>query len=333
MLARRLVAIGGLVIILLAFALLLKSCADTARQNGLKDYNQQVNAIGRASGEDVTEALRQLSAADAVVIDQQQALAKLAADSAKQTNKARDLDVPGGLEAANVNLVTALGLRATALDRIGLRLPVAKGSTRAAAETATEHIAGQMSALLASDVLWQLRVTPFIKEAFEGESLGTQSVTPSVVLKDLGWLSAGTVANRIGGESPQEDTTAVVAPGTHGHGLEAVTANGTTLNAGSQPTTVAKGTSLAIVATVANQGENDEQKVKVTVTGISKATNKEVFSESKTLPTTKTGTSTPVTIPITPAPTGSVEITVQIAKVGGEANLGNNKQTYNVIFS
>ena len=331
---RRLLALGGFILLLLAFAVLLKSCVDSSRRNALKDYNAEVNEIARTSGENVNEALRQLMTAnDDSAVEQGSAIDTLAKDSAALTERARDLGAPGGLEAANQNLATALSLRAGALSRIADRLPIARGTARAAAATATEQIAGQMSALMASDVLWQLRVTPFIKDRFDEEDLGGDSIEPSVVLKDMSWLNAATVANRIGGESDTEDPAAEVAPGLHGHGIISVTANGTALNAGSQPTTVQRGSGLEFVVNVANQGENDESKVRVIVTGTKADGGSKVINESKTLPTTKQGTETPVRLVIASPPTGSVEITVEVKPVPGEKNTANNKSTYRVIFS
>lgn len=328
-------AIGLLVLVLLIFALVLKSCVDSSRKNGLRDYNQQVNELARSSGENVSEALRQMmTTTDESAVEQGGAIDTLARDSAQLTDRARDLSVPGGLESANHNLTTALSLRATALARIADRLPVARGTTRAAAETATQQIAGQMSAIMASDVLWQLRVTPYIEDRFKAEELSTDSIEPSVVLTDQSWLNTATVANRIGGESEEEDPAAEVAPGLHGHGIISVTANGTTLQPGTgAPTTVERGSGLEFVVNVANQGEHDESRVRVIVTGTKQAGGAKVINESRTLPTTKAGTETPVRVPVSSPPTGAVTVTVEVKSVPGEENTDNNKSTYRVLFS
>lgn len=315
-------------------ALILKSCVDSSRRNALKDYNQQLNELARSSEENVSEALRQLmTSGDDAAVQQGSAIDSLAKDSAKLTDRARDLDAPGSLSAANFNAATALSLRATALARIADRLPVARGTAKSAAATATEQIAGQMTSLMASDVLWQLRVTPFIKERFEDEELSTDSVQPSVVLKDGSWTTAATVANRIGGESEEQDPAAEVAPGLHGHGITSVTANGKTLTPGDQPTVVERASSLELVVNVANQGEHNESRVRVIVTGNAQAGGARVINESKTIPTTTAGSETPVRIPISEPPSGSVRITVEVKGVPGEENLDNNKQTFSVSFS
>lgn len=331
---RRLLALAGLLFVLLAMAVLLKSCVDSSRRNALKDYNQQLNELARSSEENVAEALRQLmSATDDNAVEQGSAIDTLAKDSATLTERARDLDAPGSLSAAHFNAATALSLRATALARIADRLPVARGTARAAAATATEQIAGQMTALMASDVLWQLRVTPFIKERFEDEDLSTNPVEPSIVLKDKAWTTTATVANRIGGESEQEDPAAEVAPGLHGHGITSVTANGKTLTPGDQPTTVERGSALEIVVNVANQGEHNESRVRVIVTATQQAGGARVINESKTIPTTTAGSETPVRIPISDPPSSAVKINVEVKGVPGEENLDNNKQSFNVLFT
>lgn len=333
---RRLVAIGGVVLVILAFGLLLKSCVDTQRRNGLKDYNDQVNRLGTESTSNVAQALDVLLNANGDdALAQAQNLNDLAADGDTFTVRARELSTPGGLEAATQNVATALSLRHGAVERIADEIGKARGTSATEQEAATQQIAGQMTALLASDVLWQARVTPFIKDKFKDDDLNSESITPSVVLKDAAWTNTATVANRIGGVAPDEagdDPSKEIAPGTHGHGLSAVTINGKALVAGGV-TNVANPSGTNVVVTIENQGENDEEDVTVAVSGTSQSTNKSVFNQTKKLASSLKGTKTPVTIPITKTVTGSVKVTVEVKKVGGEENVENNKGTYNVIFT
>jgi hypothetical protein len=331
-LARRAVAIGVIVIGLIIAALLLKGCVDSSRKNALQDYGQAVGDLGTESSSNVAQGLQLLQQPDdREALDQRNAIDKLASDSRTLADRARDLSTPGGLEGATQNLVTALSLRADALARIADRISTARGTSRAQAETATQQIAGQMQSLLASDVLWQLRVTPYIRDRAKELDTRDDGVEDSVVLTDLTWLNASSVANKIDGQSEQTDTTTAVAPGTHGHGIQSVTANGKALSTG--VTTVPNGTGLSFVVTIANQGENDETNVSVTISGTSKATGKQVFSETKKVPSSRKGTTSPVTIPITSAVSGAVTVTAEVKPVGGEVNKDNNKQTFQVIFS
>lgn len=326
-------AIGGIVLVLFVIALGLNGCVTSAKKNALTDYGQAVTDIGTESSSNVGQGLQLLSQPnEREALAQRNALDKLASDSRTLTQKARDLSTPGGLEGATQNLVTALSLRADALARIADRIATARGTSRAQSEAATEQIAGQMQALLASDVLWQLRVTPYILDRAKELDTRSDGVESSVVMTDLTWLNAASVANKIDGQSEQTDTQTTFTPGTHGHGIQSVTANGKALTPG-QPITVAAGSGLSFVVTVANQGENDETNVSVTIAGTSKATGKQVFSETRKIPSSRKGTTTPVTIPITSPVSSAVTVTAEVKPVGGEVNKDNNKQTFQVIFS
>ncbi len=327
---RRLVAIGVFIIVVLALGLILKGCVDTQRRNGLKDYNQTVNELGGQSISNVSQGLEIIANKDLDPLAQRNQLGELAADSDKLADQARDLSSPGGLDGATWYLSTALSLRATALDRISEVIGKARGTTKAEQEAATSQIAGQMSALLASDVLWQVRVTPFIKERFQEEDLNSESVASSTVVKDTAWINPGTVATLIGGLSQEEDTETPIAPGTHGHGIASVAINGKTLVAGAV-TQVPAGSSQSFTVTIENQGENDEQDVTVTVNGTKQGGGTKI-DETKKVPQSNKGTKTPVEIPLTKPVTGSYSITVEVRPVRGEKNTDNNKQKFDVIF-
>ena len=96
---------------------------------------------------------------------------------------------------------------------------------------------------------------------------------------------------------------------------------------------MSNGSGLSFVVTVANQGDNDESNVAVTVSGTSKATGKQVFSETKKILTSRKGTTSQVTVPITSAVTSAVTVTAEVKPVPCEINKTNNKQTFQVIFS
>jgi hypothetical protein len=329
---RRLVAIGAIVLGLAFAALILKGCVDGSRKNALQDYGRAVGDLGTESSSNVAQGLQLLQQPNArEAIAQRNALDKLATDSRTLTDRARAMDTPGGLEGATQNLVTALSLRADALSRIADRIATARGTSSAQAEIATQHIAGQMQALLASDVLWQLRVTPYIRDRAKALETRDDGVENSVVMTDLAWLNESSVADKIDGQSQKPDTSAAIAPGTHGHGIQSVTANSKTLL--DTVTTVPAGTGLSFVVTIANQGENDESNVSVTISGTSKVTGKQVFSETKKVPTSRKGTTTDVPISVTSAVSGAVTVSAEVKPVGGEVNKVNNKQTFQVIFS
>lgn len=327
---RRVVALVVVVIVLAAVALLLKSCVDTSRRNGLKDFNSQVNDIGSQSISNVSQGLEVIANKDLEPLAQRNQLSDLATDSSKLTDRARDLSSPGGLDGATYYLATALSLRATALDRISEVIGKARGTTKAEQEAATQQIAGQMEAMLASDVLWELRVTPFIKERFQAEDLNSESIATSKVLKDLAWVNPATVATRIGGFTTEPDTETPLAPGTHGHGITSVAVNGKALTAGSV-TTIPASASQSFTVTIENQGENDEQDVTVSVSGTKQGGGTKI-DETKKIPQSLKGSKTPVSIPLKTPVKGSYSVTVEVRPVRGEGSTDNNKATYSVIF-
>lgn len=335
--ARRGAAIGMFVLVLLAVAVLINSCVSSARVSALEDYNQEVVQLGQQSESNIAEAIQTLAqSADQDPLAQRQQLDQLAADSRELTERARDLDTPGGLDAATWNLATALSLRADALARIADRIATARGTSRAQAEEATKQIAGQMQAISASDLLWQLRVTPYVLDRFKDEDMNTEPVTPSIALKDDSWTNTATVATRIGGEAEDpRESDEPVAPGTHGHALQGVSANGAKLNPGAPTRIPSSGNAVTFEVTVANSSDNDAENVSVSVTAVSEATKKKVFDETKRLPTTKSGSTVPVRVPVN-KPSGDAgsafTVTVEIKPVRGEENTDNNKETYQVIF-
>jgi len=326
--ARQAVLFFGILLFLVVFGILLKGCVDSSKKNALQDYGQAVSQIGTESTSNVSQGLSLLAQPnEKEALAQRNALDKLATDSRTLADRARKLSTPGSLEGATQNLVTALSLRADALSRIADRISTARGTSRAQAETATAQIAGQMR-----------RVTPYITDRAKELEVRDDGVANSIVMNDLGWLNATTVANRIDGQSSVADDTSATTPTTcvdgspHGHGIQSVTANGKALTAG-QVTTVSNGSGLSFVVTVANQGDNDETNVAVTVSGTSKATNKQVFSETKKIPTSRKGSTTQVQIPITSAVSSAVTVNAEVKPVPCEVNKTNNKQTFQVIFS
>ncbi|MBO9534699.1 MAG: hypothetical protein J7513_17125 [Solirubrobacteraceae bacterium] len=334
--ARRGVAIFALAMLLIVIALIVQGCVSSAQKNALQDYGTAVTELGTESSSNVAQGLRLLNSPnDSDALAQRNGLDKLASDSRTLEERARDLSTPGGLEGATQNLVTALSLRADALSRIADRIATARGTSRAQAEEATQQIAGQMQALSASDVLWQLRVTPYIRDKAKEIEARDDGVESSIVLTDLSWVNAATVANRIDGQAAEADPveTAKCDDGSkHGHGLESVTANGKALAEGAV-TTVPNGTGLSFVVTIANQGDSDESNVSVTVSGTSKATGKEAFSVTKKVANSPKGQSTQVQIPITKAVSSAVTVKTEVKGVPCEVNKENNTKSFQVIFS
>lgn len=328
--------VGVLVLFLLVFG--VKGCLDSRRDRALKDYNRQVTAIVSSSNEQVSEpffALLNAGTADANELEQTINEYRVVAD--QDAKRARTLDVPDQMVAAQRNLELVLNLRAEALRKIADRVAAAKAdgeNNRQSAENAVQQIAGQMSALLASDVVYSQRVAPLIKQALDSADISGQSIATSTFLPNVAWLTVDQVAGRLGAQRAAggRGANAEPAPGTHGHGLESVAVGSTTLQPGSAVNRVQAGSNVSFTVKVANQGENDEADVRVVVR--IRAPSLKTLSTTKTVPQTKSKTSSTVTVPLSNAPPIGTPVTVEVEvrPVPGEKVTDNNKSTYTVLF-
>ena len=105
--------------------------------------------------------------------------------------------------------------------------------------------------------------------------------------------------------------------------LQPGTSNRLTYTAGSEFTVV-----------FANQGENDEFNVKVSVKIARASGDGETISLSKTVPRVAQGETVTVAIPLNKEPPigTALNISTNVAKVPGEEKVDNNKATYPALF-
>jgi hypothetical protein len=228
-------------------------------------------------------------------------------------------------------VLEALELRRDGLDAIAQRVLTALGDEGDAADEAFEQIAGQMRAFLASDVLWQARVAPLVKAHLDEEEIGGQRIATSTFFPDDSWLEPATVADRLGRQvSGDGGNGGEPAPGLHGNGLVSVQAGDVVLQPGVANRVPAD--IDAFLVTFANQGENDEFDVRVTLT--IEGDSGEPIRSSKTVDEVLQGQQAEVAMPVDePPPVGEpVTITVEVEPVPGEEKTDNNSQTYQALF-
>lgn len=331
LLVRRAVAlgIGALVLILLVFG--VRGCLNSRTNNSLKDYNRNVGAIVTDSNDQVSQRLFDLLAGGqgTNLTDLEQNVNQVRVTADEDVKRARALDVPGDMKDAQLHLLEALTFRADGVEAIAEQLPSLEGDE---AEQAANLIAGQMSAFLASDVVYSQRVKPFIEQAFRDHEITGQTTPDSTFLPDAQWLDAAFVRKQLTGKGAGKTTNEPTA-GTHGHGLLGVTVGTTTL-VPDVTNRVAAASNTIFNVKFANQGENDEFDVGVKV-GISGGSG-DPINVQKTVDQTATGgAEITVQVPLGKAPPigTPVRVTVQIVPVPGEVNTDNNSQTYTVIFS
>ncbi|HWT95142.1 MAG TPA: hypothetical protein VN238_19250 [Solirubrobacteraceae bacterium] len=331
---RRLIALafGVLVLIILAFG--VRTCTSNAAKDALRDYNRDVSAVIAESDTEVGRPLfQQLGESGQSPVERETQLNDLSNRASDQLSKAEGFSVPDEAQDAQRNLLLTLDLRQTGVRKIATQIRTALADSEDA-EGAQAQIAAEMQQFLASDVVFDTRVRPYIKDALDEREVTGQTIADSQFLPDLTWLNPGTVSTRLGGGGGGSGDAAAddedVAPGLHGHGLVSVGVGDTTLQPGEVVNRVAAGSGLAFNVSVANQGDNAEESVKVTVrlTGSGKP-----VTASRTIATTQPGTNADVAIPIPSPPLGQpVTATVTVAKVGGEEKTDNNKQSYTVFF-
>jgi hypothetical protein len=271
------------------------------------------------------EVLSKPSKADA--LDVQTQVNALRVDAQQLTDRAKTTDHPDELNSANDELVDGFEFRADAIARIAELLPTALGDK--GKRQAIDLIAGQMQALLASDVVYLQRALPDLHKAYDKRGIDERFPT-SRFLPDLGWLDPDTVATRLGKLSGTSQKAAT--PGLHGTALQGVTASpaGTPLlEQGVNRITLSD--QLAFDVKVQNGGDSEETDVTVTITI---ADGKRV-SVDQVIPRIAAGQTETVSVPLTQSPeTGAVStMTVETAAVPGETNKDNNKVTYQVAFA
>jgi hypothetical protein len=334
LLVRRAGAIGLFVLILFILFFGVRACASSRKENALKDYNREVSSIIKESDQQVGAPFFQLlgQASSDSPADLQTNISGYRVQAEAQLKQAKSLSVPDEMKGAQQSLLLALQFRRDGLAAIAEKIRTALGDEGDAANTAITQIAGQMQTFLASDVLYQARVSPLIKHALDDADITGQTIASSRFLPGIEWLSEKTVA----AELDQQLTggtrkTGEVAPGLHGTGLESVTVGDTKLQPDA-PNRLPASADTAFVVRFTNQGENDEFDVKVTVAieGGDKP-----IKVSRTVDTVAKGQTAEATLALgQKPPTGAaVTVKVTVAKVPGEQKTDNNTASYDVLFT
>ena len=331
LMVRRAVALGIGALILILLVVGVRGCLNTRANNALRDYNRNVEAIVNDSNDQVSARLFELLAAGGQgtnLTELQQNVNQVRVTAEEDVRRARALDVPGDVEDAQRHLLQTLTFRAQGVERIAEELPNLEGDQ---SEEAASRIAGQMSAFLASDVIYASRVVPFLQEALAEREISDQPV-PSVFLPDTQWLDAAFVRRQLTGRGSGR-TSAEPAPGTHGHGLLNVSVGDTQLTPGAT-NRVPAADNPVFNLTFANQGENDEFDVSARVS-IAGGGGDPIEVVKEIDQTATGGEEIELQVPLgeTPPVNQPVEVTTEILPVPGEVNTDNNSQTYTVIFS
>ena len=335
---RRIIAVVFVVLFVVLLSVLVNSCLDTRAENRLKDYNRDVGSvIGRSDREVGRPFFDQISSGGAAPNELEQSISALRNRADDQVDDAEGLDVPDELQTAQRNLLLALDMRAAALEKIAGQVTTAlvkDGGDEAAA--ATEQIAAQMQQFLASDVLYNARVEPYITQTLADKEIGGQTTTKTQFLPSLDWLDPEVVGDRLGAEGGGDGggtSSGEPAPGLHGHGLVSVRVGDLALEPGEKVNRIPAGSDIAFDVEFANQGDNPERNVPVRVRirgqGI------KTISAVRRVERTEPGANATASVPLKEAPPFSTPVTIEVSveKVPGEEKVDNNRQTYTALFT
>jgi len=336
LMVRRAVAAGVGLLVLILLVLLVRSCVENQKIGALKSYTRDVNSIREESQSQVSGPLFSLLGKTRSADSAYNQINEFRVTAQEEAKRAANLNVPGDMSGAQRALLLELNLRTEAITAIAGRIrgalvaPGAGGGNTA--QESVNAIAAEMQAFLASDVIDQARVMPLMQQALNDNGVHSEAPTPGRnFLPDLSWLDPTTVSAKLGAGGAAKPS-GPVAPGSHGHTLNGVSAGGQDLQESPAVNRISGASNPTFTAKFSNTGTNDESNVKVdiAVTGSGKP-----LSATKTVVSSKAGTDTSIDIPLgAAAPTGvPLHVQASVEPVPGETVVDNNKKTYTVVFS
>jgi len=341
MAVRRLVAgVAGLVVLILLFVV-VRACNDRRHENALKDYTLQVSNIATKSQQTGDALFKALAdGGNQSPQDLYTSINSLRGDAETSLEQAKALGVPGDMSDAQQSLLISLMLRRDYLSEVASQIRPALGDQGDAADAAIKKIAAADQGFNASDVLYDARVVPFMRDVLKKRGINPD-IADSQFMNEISWVAPAYVAQKLGQQlstaggngataDPNKQTT---GPGLHGTGLNGTSYGNTNLVPGSSNRlTYTAGQAFTVSFT--NQGDNDEFNIKVTV-NIARISGGAPLTLSKTVPRATKGEKVTVTLPLNRQPPldTTLNITVNVAGVPGEKIVANNKASYPSLFS
>jgi hypothetical protein len=313
--------------VVLAFGLLIESCASSSKQDAYSDYMADVQTIAAQSTANGDRLWNTLNA-PLTVQQIEQRLRGLAEQERQNVAQAQDLDPPGQLRGENERLVDALQLRVNGMT--GLADTFRSTATDQSDEDAA-LLAAQSERLLASDIVWSdlFRAAALAQLAEDGV---TDVIVPNSDVVDDSELvtteSMQLVLDRVRADTGGDRS------GLHGTNIETVVAQpgDQTLVPGDQLNTVTATTELAFEVTVLNSGDSQEVQIPVTLT-MEQGTGNPIVKEEQI-----DVINPDEEVVVTFTDLGEVRFATQttlkvdVAPVEGERNRDNNSAQYKVTF-
>jgi hypothetical protein len=318
---RRAAALAGGLIVLILIVLGIRGCLNARQNRALSDYANNVTQIVEETQQTSEQFFGKLSNPGSLSVTE--FIGEVNADRSAMdsyTSRVDGLDPPGDMGSAQNTLELVYALRSHAMGEIADKMSTALGDV--GSEKAAAAIAKQMRTLLASDVLYMEVTRPEINGVLADNGIEGEDVPKAEFLPGgTEWLEEAKVTTALGTVS---GSTTTETTGVHGLGLISTSVNGTELNA-ETPTAVEVEETPEVEVEVQNQGESTENGITVSVTAGG-------TSLQETIPSIGAGESSTVTIPLTPAPKGTVTLEVSVEPVPGEQLTENNEASYSVEF-
>ncbi|HEY1286291.1 MAG TPA: CARDB domain-containing protein [Solirubrobacterales bacterium] len=319
---RRGLALGGGLIILILIVLGVRGCLNARKHRALSDYAGNVTQIVEETDRTGKAFFEKLS--DPGTLSVTEFVAEVNADRSAMDNYAAridSLDTPGDMDSAQGNLELVYELRSSAMNEIADQMSTALGHV--GSEHAAMTITRRMRMLAAADVVYASVARPEINGVLAENGIEGDDVPESVfVPEETKWLDEDNISSALASVSGAAEAE---TPGVHGLGLLGTSINGTALTA--ESTTAVSGEETPEVEVeVQNQGESTENGITVSVTIEGGNT------LQGNLSTIGAGESSTVTVPLTPAPKGTVTLDVEVEPVPGEQVSDNNRASYTVEF-
>jgi hypothetical protein len=324
LMARRAIALGVGLVVLILLVLGAKGCLDARKNRSLEDYAGSVTQIV-----DETNALSQSFFGrldDPQDLGVPDFVSEIESDRSAMDgflSRVEKLDTPGDMESAQSTLLLSYQLRSGAMNTIAERMPTATGDE--GREAAIRQIAKQMQVLSAADILYNQVTRHQIDFTISDNGASAPEMPRSTFVPDVPrWVNPDEIEDALGAVTGDTGGEADDG-GLHGTGLESAAIGATTLDAAA-PTTIPAGTDPAVVVSVTNQGDSEESDVEVSV---SVDGGDPITSSIDSIQPGETGQAT---VSLTPAPSGEVTLDVSVAPVDGENITENNEATFQVIF-
>jgi hypothetical protein len=317
------------VIVLLAFGLLINSCAGTSAHDRYSHYADQVQPIAKSSQDDGTQVANALIQPGAKPAQLASKLQGIAATEQQNVNAATRIVPPGRLRTEHQALIEALELRVSGTQ--GLAQAFASNpSSKGAGEAAL--LAQQANRLLASDVVWSDLFVGATNRVLKQQSVTGVQIPDSTYVANTELISAHSMSLVL--ERLRGTTSGGTVSGLHGTNIAAtkVEPGGATLSVDTLNTVTAS-PDLKFVVTVHDGGDSQEVGIKVTLT-IERQQG--AIVRTKTIGLINPGQDLPVTfgnLGNVPIAMLHGHVNVSVSTVPHEGDVNNNKASYPVIFS